>query len=358
MLVTVEWFAKYIFIADVYDEMSENADEIWKFYQYQLITEFEAKPIFPPPLSIFDLAFLVAHTIRKFRKRRKLDMTNGPIKKKQEEVEEMKTSNDNWCIKFFQKCCNCCRNRKVEDEDSLPKTVVVEEGVDNDDKGDTSFCSHIGNDPVKQFEREAQAAIYRAKKKADLIRSQTQLDEICNSLKRLESLVDQLGELDRNTAKFLSKQEKKQNEKMKKKPSQGWDFVSQEIRKRQGQIGKEDDSKSLAEKQIDKLADQLKKMYEKMQRMNKLRIDLKKSELPQLQPSVLQPGYVSTATLQQIPEPFTYHLPPSGHKWTSANNNDGSIQLPVAGKGLTPVPRPLQYNFPMPNNDNDEGESK
>ncbi len=46
------------FWRSVYDQVREEQEEIYKIQNYPIIQEYQSKPIFPPPLSLFYYIFV------------------------------------------------------------------------------------------------------------------------------------------------------------------------------------------------------------------------------------------------------------------------------------------------------------
>ena len=43
--------------SSTYNKIEENADQLWKYKRYVLVTEYTNSPILPPPLSVFAYIF-------------------------------------------------------------------------------------------------------------------------------------------------------------------------------------------------------------------------------------------------------------------------------------------------------------
>ena len=46
-------FFVFVYYSNIYEDIKENSDKIWKYDKYDMIMEFKNKPALPMPLSIF-----------------------------------------------------------------------------------------------------------------------------------------------------------------------------------------------------------------------------------------------------------------------------------------------------------------
>ena len=313
---------------DVYEEINKDAHEIWKYYQYQLITEFEAKPIFPPPLSLLHLLWLIPYRLYKLRRRflRKVAASSSMEK---DSAQNCRTS----CRHCFLGCI-CCRNQ-VTDSGTSKGTGSLEKG--RAPSGNSHAQGHIGNDPVIQFEREAQAAIFRAKRKENSEMSTSQLADIHSTMRRMTSYIDQLNSVNSEVNRVLKGPEDSSKNKSsnafkrlsiaiadsssKLIPEKKKIDISQDVSElKENTITKKDGS---VDENVRILSEKFVKLQQRVKQLKDLKVTLLTRE--------------RTSSELGHEHPVVAHLPPSG-------STGLTLSLPVAGHGLMTVPRPVSPN--------------
>ena len=57
-------FVTLIPFSNTYDQVQKRADVIWRYRRYQLINDYETRPILPPPLTVLYLGYFVVQAFR------------------------------------------------------------------------------------------------------------------------------------------------------------------------------------------------------------------------------------------------------------------------------------------------------
>ena len=50
--------------SNTYDQVQKKADVIWRYRRYQIIKDYETRPIIPPPLTVLYLGYFVVQAFR------------------------------------------------------------------------------------------------------------------------------------------------------------------------------------------------------------------------------------------------------------------------------------------------------